>query len=60
MASEDVDVSQLVIYDEEALNLILVANSEYTLNVAKTQQQTVWEPKKEGFERDVVDRYEGL
>ena len=45
----------MVIYDEDALNLILIANSEYILDVTKAQQ-IIWEPKKAGFESEVVER----
>ena len=55
LASEELGVNQLVCYDEEALNLVLMANCEYTLDVTKTHQIR-WQPKKEGFEKDVVER----
>ena len=55
LAGEDLDACQLVHYNEEALNLVLVANCEYTLDVMKSRQ-IAWEPKVAGFEKDVVDK----
>lgn len=56
LAGDELHEAQLVVYDEDALNLILIANSEYILDVNKAQQIT-WEPKTAGFEADVVEKF---
>ena len=55
-AGAELEDAQLVVYDEDALNLILVANSEYKMDVTKAEQQIAWELKREAFESDVVER----
>ena len=55
-AGAELEDAQLVVYDEDALNLILVANSEYKMDVTKAEQQITWELKREAFESDVVEK----
>jgi hypothetical protein len=47
---------QLVRFDKKELHLLLLANSEYSLQVAEIGKHTQWKLNENGLESGVVER----
>ena len=48
--------AHLVVYDEKDLQLLIIANSEYDLDVEGTDNTTQWKLKEEALESHVIER----
>jgi hypothetical protein len=56
VAPRDLSGNQLVVFQKNDLQLLLLANSEYTLSLATDAEHTAWKPDLVNLERRVIEK----